>query len=188
MRFQDEDPDRRMRLRLDLLIALMVVQIVLSIGLWVDRYRARDATPAETAALAPGGDVDDYSLGETPSRTDASDIRLPETVQAEPEPMAPPQVRVQVLNGCGKTGIAKKAREYLTRHDYEVRDVGNADRQDYRFSEVLNRGNNATAARDLARQLGIDESRIKRKPASPGLDVELTLIIGADYRRLSFGR
>jgi len=191
MRFQDEDPDRRMRLRLDFLIALMVVQIVLSVGLWVDRYRAHDESESESAALSQEtkSDPDDYSLGQTPSQTNGgSDVRLPETTQAEPEPMAPPQVKVQILNGCGKTGIAKKAREYLAKHDYEVRDVGNADRQDYRFSEVLNRGNNATAARDLARQLGIDESRVKRKPASPGLDVELTLIIGADFRRLSFGK
>jgi len=180
-----------MRLRLDLLIALMVVQIVLSIGLWVDRYRDRDVPESATTQQSNRVNPDDYALGEIPSQSggDATESRMPEpSPVVEPEPMAPPQVKVQILNGCGKTGIAKKAKEYLARHDYDVRDVGNADRQDYRFSEVLNRGDHATAARDLARQLGIDESRIKRRAAPPGLDVELTLIIGSDHRRLPFGK
>jgi len=193
MRFPDEDTDRRTRTRLDLLIALMVVQIVLSIGLWVDRYRNREEPRQEPIAAVTGAqaDYDPITGAQASSATAepiAGDISLPVRSSPEPAPIAPPQIKVQILNGCGKTGIAKKAREYLTKRDYEVRDVGNADRQDYRFSEVVNRGNNATAARDLAHQLGIDESRIKRKPAAPGLDVELTFIIGADFRKLPFGR
>jgi hypothetical protein len=195
MRFADDDPERRTRLRLDFLIALMLVQIVLSIGLWVDRYRTREQPvqqPVQSQATQPSS-IDPYAETSVTRDNGTADVRLPETAQAQapaqqPQTYTPPQIKVQILNGCGKTGIAKKAREYLTKNNYEVRDVGNADRQDYRFSEVLNRSGSATAARDLAKLLGIDDSRIKKKPASPGLDVDLTLIIGADTRRLPFGR
>lgn len=198
MRYHDEDPDRRMRLRLDLLIALMVVQLIISFGLWIDRYPKHEAAPAQQAAAPvqqarPSDAYDETGLvNTTPAQSSQpSDIRLPESVPvraAEPPPAVQLRTRVQILNGCGKTGIAKRASDYLTKNDCEIRDVGNADRQDYRFSEIVNRGNNATAARDLAKLVGIDPAKIKKKAGAPGLDVDVTLIIGADYRRLSFGR
>lgn len=177
-------------MRLDLLIALMVVQILLSIGIWVDGYRSRDQGPAETSTQQLGALPGDYvePEGSSPPTRQLSaptEVRLPEPT---PMPPAPPRIKVQILNGCGKTGIARKAREWLARNDYDIRDVGNADRQDYRNSEVLNRSGNAASARDLARMLGIDESRVKRKAGAPGLDVDLTLVIGNDYRRLPFAR
>jgi len=192
MRSHDEDPDRRTRLRLDLLIALMVVQIVLSIGLWVDRYRGHETSSEEQITSSNEGreDVDLYSLGQSPteSRPSRESVEGAAGGANQEPPAALPQIKIQILNGCGKTGIAKKAENYLVRRDYVVKDVGNAERQDFRFSEVQNRSNNAAAARDLARQLGIDESRIKRKAAPPGLDIDLTLIIGADFRTLPFGK
>ncbi len=187
MRFPTDDPERRTRIRLDFLIALMVVQIVLSIGLWVDRYRDR-SEPASQAAEKHDGAFDElYTEQPRSSRSEPGVTELPISEPVK-EPVVPAKVKVQILNGCGKQGIAKRAQKWMESNDYDVRDVGNADRQDYRSSEVLNRSGNAAAARDLARMLGIDESKIKRKAAAPGLDVDLTLIIGADNKRLPFGR
>jgi len=189
MKFVTEDPDRRTRIRLDFLIALMVVQIVLSIGLWVDRYRDRPATATETAVKQADPFDELYTESSSRSSHDAEPgvTELPAT-EPVAQPVVEAKVKVQILNGCGKTGIARRAQQWMERNDFDVRDVGNADRQDYRSSEVLNRSGNAAAARDLARMLGIDESKIKRKAAAPGLDVDLTLIIGADNKRLPFGR
>ncbi len=207
MRYHDDDPDRRTRLRLDLLVALLVLNIIISISLWVDRYRGREQptqqVATQTQTQPQGGDYLGEGANPPSQSSQMTDTRLPESqpamqpaaqpavspaTQAPPaQPAAAPQIKVQILNGCGKTGIAKKAREFLTKNEYDVRDVGNADRQDYRFSEVLNRSGSATAARDLAQLLGIDPSRVKKKPAAPGLDVDLTIIIGADHRRLPFG-
>ena len=50
MRYHDDDPERRTRLRLDLLIAMMVVQIILSFGIWIDRYPKHDQPPPQQAA------------------------------------------------------------------------------------------------------------------------------------------
>jgi len=189
MKFPTDDPDRRTRIRLDFLIALMVVQIVLSIGLWVDRYRDRSGPVAQAVEKQDGGFDELYT--EQPSQSSRnSEPGVTELPISEPvkEPVVATKVKVQILNGCGKTGIARRAQQWMERNDYDVRDVGNADRQDYRSSEVLNRSGNASAARDMARMLGIDESKIKRKAASPGLDVDLTLIIGSDNKRLPFGR
>ncbi len=188
MKFPTEDPERRTRIRLDFLIALMVVQIVLSIGLWVDRYRDRSGGSAQVVEKQDASLDELYT--ESPSKGYVSEPGVTELPVSEPvrEPVVASKVKVQILNGCGKTGIARRAQQWMERNDYDVRDVGNADRQDYRSSEVLNRSGNASAARDMARMLGIDESKIKRKAAPPGLDVDLTLIIGSDNKRLPFGR
>jgi hypothetical protein len=188
MKFPEDEPDRKTRVRLDLLIALMVVQIVLSIGLWVDRYRSHDSEP-EVATTDRQSSIDELYTEEANARASRTEPQATEVVLPDPipEPIATPRIKVQVLNGCGKTGIAKKASDFLARNDYEVSDVGNADNQNYRFSKVLNRSGNATATREIARLLGIDESRIERKTGARG-NIDVTLIIGNDYRRLPFGR
>ncbi len=189
MKFPTDDPERRTRIRLDFLIALMVVQIVLSIGLWVDRYRDRNQSVAQTIEKQDRPFDELYTEQSShSSRTSEPGVTELPIIEPVNEPIVATKIKVQILNGCGKTGIAKRAQQWMRSNDYDVRDVGNADKQDYRSSEVLNRSGNAAAARDLARMLGIDESKIKRKAAPPGLDVDLTLIIGSDNKRLPFGR
>ncbi|MBM3328679.1 MAG: LytR family transcriptional regulator [Calditrichaeota bacterium] len=207
MRYDADDPDRRLRVRLDLLIGLMIVQVLLSIGLWVDRYRSQGGTPLPPAAQEAFQTPESASpstpsspplsvLDETPvTQVYTSDpvIEEPPVVRepvSEPkrEPAAGSKIRIQVLNGCGVPGVAKRARDWLARRNYDVRDVGNADRQDYRMSKVVNRSGIQGAARDLARVLGVDESHVSNQAGPAGLDFDLTFIIGKDYKRLPFAR
>jgi len=187
MRLSDEDPDRRFRTRLDLLLALMVVQLVLLIGLWIDRSRSEPAEMVELPVVSEMSEEEPLQTHQTteptsPQSVDASRTRPP----AEAEVAEP--VRLQVLNGCGVTGIAGRTRDWLVRNGYDVRDVGNAARQDYRQSQIINRSGNLTAARELADLLGIDRSLISSRSDAPSLQVDLTLIIGRDYKRLRVAR
>ncbi len=190
-RFDIDDPERRTRIRLDLLIALMVVQLVLSIGLWVDRYKNREVTPAKSATV----EVKSEPIYEPEPilQSMPTNVEQPSVAQTQPPSdlgisTPPARIKVQVLNGCGVPGVAKRARDWLIKQDYEIRDVGNADRQDYRISKIVNRSGNHKSARELARLLGIDEAQISRQSGPAGTDFDLTLIIGKDYKRLPFAR
>lgn len=97
-------------------------------------------------------------------------------------------IRVQVLNGCGVPGIAKRARDWLVRRNYEVRDMGNADRMDYRQTLLIDRKGDRVAAMKLAEHLNLPHSRISTRLIPSGLDFEVTLVIGKDYRQLPFAR
>lgn len=195
-RFIDDDPDRKMRNRLDILIALMIVQIALMIGLWIVFYHPtpdtgqmaadnrqedvasanpseREYTPETVIKSAPVAEVED-AVEEAPGEAAIEEIIKP--------------LRVQILNGCGANGIARKASNWFKKNGYEVGDVGNADRQDYSHSQIIDRAGNLTTARELANLLNIEETNIKRLSKTPKPEVDLTLIIGKDYKGLPFAR
>jgi hypothetical protein len=184
MRFPGDDPDRGIRTLLMVILALAVVQFVLTIGLFVDRGR-RDEPTRHSAAREP-------ARRQEPAPEKAAErVRevAPEPAKPEvsEEPVMQP-VRVQVLNGCGAQGVAARLRDFLTRSGYDVRDVGNADRQDYRESRILDRSGNMDAARDLAKLLSIDRARISKLTGTPSPKLDLTLIIGYDYKQMPIAR
>lgn len=189
LKLTEEEIDRRLRTRLDLLIALMIVQIFISIGIWVDRHQSSDQ-PTETATQSEAAITEDESI---PTETVISETIEPAETVEEPEDtvtsvVLDAPIRVQVLNGCGVKRIAARTKAWLIRNRYDVRDVGNADRSDYEHCRILDRSGNLTAARELARILSIDESQIARmnEVSSPRFD--LTLVIGEDYKRMPIGQ
>jgi len=183
MRITENDPERRLRTRLDLLLALMVVQLVLLIGFWIDRSRSSDGDRAEVAVMEKT--LPDEALA-TRQKDEPSPPSPAEEAQIEPlaEAEGSEPVKVQILNGCSVTGIAAKMRDFLVNNGYDVRDVGNAARQDYSQSRIIDRGSNMDVARELAKLLGLSESQISRQTAATNPQVDLTLIIGRDYKRL----
>ncbi|MFH0765726.1 MAG: LytR C-terminal domain-containing protein [Calditrichota bacterium] len=188
-RIVDDDGAGRMRTRLDFLIALMIVQIILSIGLWVDRRPTRSPETIETLSSPPPAASEKTSDKSILNDLSDSQEELSGQVSTEPEPPPVPEtraVRVQVLNGCGVKGVARKAQLWLIKNKFDVRNVGNADRQDYQRSLVLDRSGNLTAARDFAQIMGIAEANVNRHTGAPSSNYDLTLIIGKDYKRLIF--
>jgi len=188
-RLVDDDGSGRLRTRLDFLIALMIVQIILTIGLWVDRRPAHPQETIESLSSPPPSASDktsDKSL--LADLTEPQDeISSPSSVEPKPTPVPPKRaLRVQVLNGCGVKGIARKAQLWLVKNEFEVRNVGNADRQDYARSMVLDRSGNLTEARSFAQIIGITEANISKHSGAPSSHYDLTLIIGKDYKRLIF--
>jgi hypothetical protein len=87
-------------------------------------------------------------------------------------------VRVEVLNGAGVGGLARRATGQLRDHGFDVVFFGNARRFDYPRSFVLDRTGEPAAARAVAVALAID-SVATDVDASLLLDV--TVILGADW-------
>lgn len=99
-----------------------------------------------------------------------------------PRPLARPRgpIRVELLNGSGRPGLAGELASYLRDGGFDVLDVANADRSDYRTTIVVNRREAREAGRSVAEYLGVDHV-IQQIGNQEMIDV--TVIVGRDARR-----
>jgi hypothetical protein len=91
---------------------------------------------------------------------------------------------VEVLNGCGVDGIARRVGVTLRQRGFDVMTMENAETFGYPESMVLDRVGKPEYARLVAEALGIP-NHLQQKVADPFRIEEVTVIIGHDYRRLS---
>ena len=97
--------------------------------------------------------------------------------------LAPDQrPQIEVLNGCGVSGIAARAQDFLRERGYDVVNVENARDFQYEETLVIDRGGDVRVARALGRDLGtLNVIRQVR----PDLVLQATVILGNDYRTLA---
>lgn len=96
------------------------------------------------------------------------------------------RVQVEVLNGCGETGLSQKTRSYLRAQGFDVVYIDNAEHFDFPETVVLDRSGTDTvsdAARAVAYALGTTHVILQRNDDRM---VDVTVIIGHDYERLRF--
>ena len=93
-------------------------------------------------------------------------------------------IRLQVLNGCGVKGLAKIVSPALRAYGFDVRETRNAGSFRYTHSMVLDRIGSLETALAIADSLGIDPSLVKTEIARNLADIDVTLIVGADYQNL----
>ncbi len=89
--------------------------------------------------------------------------------------------QVEVLNGCGVSGIAARAQAWLVEQGFDVVATENADGFDYAETIVIDRVGEIAVARRLARSLGT--GNVIRQ-VRPDLMLQVTVILGADYGEL----
>ncbi|MBN1886277.1 MAG: LytR C-terminal domain-containing protein [Candidatus Krumholzibacteriota bacterium] len=102
----------------------------------------------------------------------------------------PPQrvrrvVRVEVLNGTERVGLAKRVRNRLIAGGVDVLRYDNAGRQDFEHTLILDRGGGPDATAELARITGCRRVLIQELEDAA---FDATLIIGKDIDRLPIGR
>jgi hypothetical protein len=178
-------------------LAVSLANLVLLMRLW-DRLPAQDLG-AELEGVLRGdrqGQVQEpaprpAATVDRPPQPVASDTlaalpaQQPAAGAGQPAPEnARPGIRLQVLNGSGVRLLAARAAENLRRMGYDVRETGTAP-DSLEKSQVVSRVENPAPSLRLAQDLGLSSARI-RYSADPALvDVDLTLILGADYQKLS---
>jgi hypothetical protein len=91
---------------------------------------------------------------------------------------AAPAIRIEVLNGAGRAGLARDATHRLRGHGFDVVFFGNAGRFDHTTSVVLARTGDLEGARAVAASLGIDSVAVDPDAA---LLLDATVILGADW-------
>lgn len=94
---------------------------------------------------------------------------------------AVPALRIEVLNGCGEPGLAQRMAERLQGLGQDVVRVGDAPAGEHPRTVIVDRRGRDRLSRGLARRIGPCPVVLER---IEGTDVDLTLIVGADWPRL----
>jgi hypothetical protein len=95
-------------------------------------------------------------------------------------------IRLQVLNGCAMKDMAKILAPQLRAMGFDVREVRRADSSRYTHTIIKDRVNRIELAQIAADSVGVDRALITTEPAENLADIDVTIIIGADYRQLRF--
>jgi hypothetical protein len=99
---------------------------------------------------------------------------------------APEIIRVQILNGSGKAGMARKVADHLTmlsvgRMRFDAIDVGNFDRADIKRTFVINRRLTPEQVSRITAAWGLGESELSDGSGrSNDLGVDLSIVLGAN--------
>jgi LytR cell envelope-related transcriptional attenuator len=104
------------------------------------------------------------------------------TLRVGPRPVGSPKrpIRIELLNGSGRAGLAGELASYLRDGGFDVLEVSNADRSDYRSTLVVNRTESPQSGRIVAEYLGT-RHLIQQVGTQEMIDV--TVIVGRDARR-----
>jgi len=92
-------------------------------------------------------------------------------------------IQLEVLNGCGITGVAEKLTNYLRQNDFDVVQVGNYRSYDIDNTLVVDRTGNKNNALKVAEALGIDSKNVIQQ-INNDYFLDVSLIIGKDFNRL----
>ncbi|HET7814720.1 MAG TPA: LCP family protein [Candidatus Baltobacteraceae bacterium] len=94
----------------------------------------------------------------------------------------PKSVRVEVQNGSGIAGVAKRVAALLSKQGFTIASVGNAPRSDLAASEVHTHSNIQYAGVRVKQALGKNAAGITivNDPTSPASPSDVTVIVGQD--------
>lgn len=93
-------------------------------------------------------------------------------------------IQVEVLNGCGVSGLAAETREYLVERRFDVVNVGDYEHFDRTTSVVIDRVGNSENASRVAEALGIPPERVLEE-VRPDFYLDATVVLGSDYAALA---
>lgn len=109
--------------------------------------------------------------GESPKETSQS-VQSPSNI-----------IQVEVLNGCGVSGVADKFTSFLRNSKYDVVNVSNYTSFDVERTMVIDRTGNIANARKVAESLGIKETNVLQQ-INDDYFLEVSLVIGKDFSKL----
>jgi hypothetical protein len=93
------------------------------------------------------------------------------------------RIQVEVLNGCGVTGIAEKITDHLRANKIDVVNLGNYRSFDIENSIIICRNEKILNAKKVAAIVGLDENSIIQQ-TNPDYLLDVTFILGKDYRKI----
>ncbi len=115
------------------------------------------------------------------TRTFAPDARpvLRATSSGQPADI----IQVEVLNGCGASGVAARATQFLRDHDFDVVGSGNWVNFEEAHSLVIDRVGDRAAALRVAAVLGIEDAHVRSEPGE-SYYLDASVVLGRDYQTL----
>ena len=96
-------------------------------------------------------------------------------------------IEVEVLNGCGVPYLAALTTDFLRSKHFDVVFSGNARNQQYQHTLILQRNEKIESLKNIADSFGVDWDDSKHVIILPNesLCLDVTVILGADYRKFS---
>lgn len=91
-----------------------------------------------------------------------------------------PHVTVEILNGCGISGLAATFKDIVHSKTFDVQHTENAAHFRFDQTEIIARSDNTEAAFTLAKELGLESGRVSIQK-DPTVMVDVTVIVGHDY-------
>jgi LytR cell envelope-related transcriptional attenuator len=104
--------------------------------------------------------------------------------EAANKKLAAPIVQLEVLNGCGVSGVAEKFTDFLRNNNFDVVQTGNYISFDIDKSLVIDRTGNKENAIKVANALGIEHKNIIQQINNDYI-LDVSLIIGKDFNHLT---
>jgi len=95
--------------------------------------------------------------------------------------VSPPDISLEVLNGCGMEGAAKELTSILRKKGYRVSDFRNADNFDYEHTTIKVRTASREEGDAVAALLGCDH--IVYEPSKKAV-ADISIVIGPDWEEL----
>ncbi len=93
-------------------------------------------------------------------------------------------IQIEVLNGCGISGVANRYTGVLRKNGFDVVETGNFDHFNLEETIIISRSGVMENARQVASALGVSEMNILREE-SPDYFLDVTVVIGHDFEQLN---
>ena len=93
-------------------------------------------------------------------------------------------VQVEVLNGCGKSGVAEKFTSYLRNRNFDVVQMGNYMSFDIDKTMVIDRSGNKANAEKVAEAIGVNKKNVIQQLNNEYF-LDVSIIIGKDFNQLN---
>jgi len=115
------------------------------------------------------------SLSVAPPQTKAATAQAP---AAKPLPAIPSIGSVQVLNGCGVEGAAKRVTDFLRSKDFDVKETKSAPSFNYESTMIISRTTDMGLAKGIGKLLKTEKVVLMRVENSM---YDVTVIVGPDF-------
>lgn len=93
-------------------------------------------------------------------------------------------IQIEVLNGCGVSGIANAYTSLLRKNGFDVVETGNFETFDVQETVIVSRSGVMKNALRVANALGVSEDNVILE-SSPDYYLDASVIIGHDYEKLN---
>ncbi|OGU54324.1 MAG: hypothetical protein A2V66_14180 [Ignavibacteria bacterium RBG_13_36_8] len=92
-------------------------------------------------------------------------------------------IQVEIMNGCGVSGIADRFTDFLRNENFDVVNTGNYISFDVIETLVIERIGNMANAKKVAKALGVNERNIIQQ-LNDDYFLDVSIVIGKDYHEL----
>jgi hypothetical protein len=93
----------------------------------------------------------------------------------------PEWVRIEVLNGTGEPGVAAETRDLLQSRGYQVVSIGDADRNDYGRTLIINYGVPDAVVEQMGNDLALNPNLSSLQGLNVSAPVDVRIVVGRDF-------